>query len=168
MQESGDVRTVGVDLAAQPEKTAMCAIEWTERSAYVEAPVIGVTDKEVLAATAEATVTGIDAPFGWPRAFLEAISTYAREARWPAHVTGNELRHRLADRVVIDVIAQTRKYRSSRCRLPRIALPAAPGDAQRCSLRTLKTRPGRLTAPERSPRRPELPPWWWRSTRQAR
>jgi predicted nuclease with RNAse H fold len=42
---------------------------------------------------------GIDAPFGWPDAAVEATATWASGGRWP-EVSKNDLRYRLTDQCV--------------------------------------------------------------------
>lgn len=88
--------TLGIDLAAQPKRTAMAAIEWSERRAVVAELVVGVDDDAALAAMARAEWTGIDAPFGWPNAFVEAMSAFAERGEW----RDGELRLRATDLAV--------------------------------------------------------------------
>ncbi len=83
MQSTG---TYGVDLAAQPKKTAVCIIEWfPDGRGRVDCPGLGASDDEILVQMArpEVAVTGIDAPFGWPIVFAEALTAYTAEGSWP-------------------------------------------------------------------------------------
>jgi len=78
--------TVGIDLAAQPRHTAAVMVEWTHSGSRVARVHEGLDDAAVLALAREERVAkvGIDAPFGWPQPFAEALRVYARTARWPA------------------------------------------------------------------------------------
>lgn len=76
------MRTVGVDLAAEPAKTAVAVVVWNDAGAVVESVVVGATDDVVVAAAAGATRLGLDAPLGWPEPFLEFLH---------AHRDGGEL-----------------------------------------------------------------------------
>jgi predicted nuclease with RNAse H fold len=68
------VRVVGVDLAAEPVRTAVALLEWNDGKAVVEDLRIGADDEAVLAAVAAADKAGIDAPFGWPDAFAAFLA----------------------------------------------------------------------------------------------
>lgn len=98
--------TFGVDLAAQPKKTAVCLIEWHgDGRGRVDCPGDHGTDTDILAQMADATITtAIDAPFGWPAAFVESVSMYATTGRWPdppeEQAGQNAMRLRVTDRVV--------------------------------------------------------------------
>lgn len=67
------MRTVGIDLAAEPLKTAVATIDWGERSARVVRLQLGATDNDLVGAVVEADRCGIDAPFGWPDAFVDFV-----------------------------------------------------------------------------------------------
>ena len=76
--------TLGIDLASADATTAACAIEWANGSAaIVDLRPSGVQDKDILRLAARAHVAGIDAPFGWPIPFAEALGAYARGEPWP-------------------------------------------------------------------------------------
>jgi hypothetical protein len=51
-----------------------------------------------LVAAEQPARVGIDAPFGWPAPFVEALAAYAREGRFPADVDTPTLRLRVTDR----------------------------------------------------------------------
>ena len=78
------MRTLGVDLASADRTTAACMVEWDDGP-----PRIGalferdVTDSRIVELARGAGVTGIDAPFGWPKPFVEAVAAYAEGAPWP-------------------------------------------------------------------------------------
>ena len=75
------VRTIGVDLAAQPGDTGVAVIEWNESGAKVAHLSPGLkgggtdtsawnsADEEILRLARTAAVVGIDVPFGWPITF---------------------------------------------------------------------------------------------------
>lgn len=67
------MRTVGIDLAAEPLKTAVAMIDWSERTARIVRLQLGATDIDLVGAVVEADRCGIDAPFGWPDAFVEFV-----------------------------------------------------------------------------------------------
>jgi predicted nuclease with RNAse H fold len=69
--------TLGVDLFSQAKKTAACLIEWRDGVAKVTSLTLGATDQAILDLARPCDAIGIDAPFGWPRPFVELV---AREA----------------------------------------------------------------------------------------
>jgi predicted nuclease with RNAse H fold len=91
------MRTLGIDLAAQDKNTASCAIAWGAGSAVVELPALGVSDADLLASMAAADWTGIDAPFGWPEALIEAVGQFSGTGVWPGGLATERLRHRTTD-----------------------------------------------------------------------
>lgn len=70
------MRTVGVDLAAEPAKTAVAVIEWSTERATVTSLSIGADDDQILSSAAGVERIGIDAPFGWPDAFVGFVSAH--------------------------------------------------------------------------------------------
>jgi predicted nuclease with RNAse H fold len=70
------VRTIGVDLAAQPANTALAVLDWGPTGATVTELVVGCTDEDILLATAQATKVGIDCPFGWPLPFHRMLTEH--------------------------------------------------------------------------------------------
>jgi hypothetical protein len=78
--------TFGVDLAAQPAKTAACLIEWDQRgNGVVQCPESGGSDDDLLGWITDKVVTrvAIDAPFGWPNEFVDALNLYRQSGEWP-------------------------------------------------------------------------------------
>lgn len=59
------VRVAGVDLSAEPVRTAVAVLEWDDGKAVAEELHAGADDEGVPAALATADKAGIDAPFGW-------------------------------------------------------------------------------------------------------
>jgi predicted nuclease with RNAse H fold len=93
------VRTLGIDLSADPKKTAACSIVWARGRAHVESVALGLVNDELLEQMDDADWVGIDAPFGWPLAFLEAVRGWTERGTWPA-VGRDRLRYRETDRFV--------------------------------------------------------------------
>lgn len=79
------MRTLGIDLAAQDAKTACCAVHLSasESSATVESLAVGVSEDELLEQMRSADAVGIDAPFGWPVAMMDALREWREDGRWP-------------------------------------------------------------------------------------
>lgn len=101
------MRTLGIDLAARPERTAICMINWgDDGSVEVEIPKVGCDDRDLLAAMRRADAVGIDAPFGWPRFIVEHLPKYAAEGKWPPKPEGpgeewlDRIRYRETDRFI--------------------------------------------------------------------
>lgn len=95
------MRTLGIDLSADDEKTAACLIEWEDDRATAEVPTTGHSDHALLTLTGGADWIGIDAPFGWPVEFVEAITSWASHGRW-SRVERQRLRFRETDRFVAE------------------------------------------------------------------
>ncbi|GBF17223.1 hypothetical protein Br6_04629 [Rhodococcus sp. Br-6] len=102
------MRTVGIDLAAEPAKTAVATIDWGERFARVVGLRLGATDDDLVQAVLGADRCGIDAPFGWPDAFVDfLIAHHNREPRRELELSNRAGRlplvRRRTDRVVHEV-----------------------------------------------------------------
>jgi predicted nuclease with RNAse H fold len=67
------VRTVGVDLAAEPKKTAVAVIDWRNGQAIVEHVAVGQIDAEIIDRVVAADKAGIDCPLGWPAPFVDFL-----------------------------------------------------------------------------------------------
>jgi Protein of unknown function (DUF429) len=94
--------TIGIDLAAQDAKTAVCSISWGAHTASVAPPLRGadgITEDALVEAVGRGNWIGIDSPFGWPASFVQAVSGYAERDPWP-DVDADALRYRLTDRRV--------------------------------------------------------------------
>ena len=91
--------TLGVDLAAQPENTAYCLIDWVKPKARIRELRCGADDAILLEMFGRSNKVGIDAPFGWPVAFATAVYTHQHRNMWPAVGTAL-LRYRMTDHVV--------------------------------------------------------------------
>lgn len=91
------VRVVGVDLAAEPARTAVAVLRWDDGKAVVEELRVGADDQAVLAALTTADKAGIDAPFGWPEAFIAFVAAHqAGDVPVPGDLTGQQWRRQLA------------------------------------------------------------------------
>jgi predicted nuclease with RNAse H fold len=77
------VRTLGIDLAAQPANTSACAIEWGPGRPIVSDLRSGLDDEALLGAIEGAEKVAIDAPFGWPDEFVDAVTAHRNRAGWP-------------------------------------------------------------------------------------
>ncbi|CAB4865579.1 unannotated protein [freshwater metagenome] len=97
--------TIGIDLAAQDANTASCRMAWGSDGPRVEALTVGRSDAQLLEDAAGASAVGIDAPFGWPEPFFEAIAAHRTGGAWPGRGRDAEeyrrgLRLRTTDRAV--------------------------------------------------------------------
>ena len=91
------MRFVGVDLAAQPEKTSMCLLDWRRRPQVVDI-IRPATDDAIVTAALDAMGVGIDCPFGWPTPFVEKVRRW-HEGHGAANdgATSRDLRLRTTD-----------------------------------------------------------------------
>lgn len=95
-------RTLGIDLASQPKDTGVCLIEWDgKRGEVIALEKKPPKDDVLIAMMLDPAVSkvGIDAPFGWPLAFIDAISSYRDTGAW-LDLEPNEMRFRATDSVV--------------------------------------------------------------------
>ena len=98
--------TLGIDLASQPTNTAICAVKWDDGLPEIVQLARGHIPAENLAQTPrarlhnralkramlgwfdgneprlEVTKVGIDAPFGWPDAFIGHVSDWHYRSQW--------------------------------------------------------------------------------------
>lgn len=119
------MHTVGVDLAAQPANTGLCQIDWA--AGAVVSVTGGVTDDVIVDAICDPAVgrTGIDAPLGWPDAFVDAVAAHHRNAPWPgAGVDPDEDRRRLRLRHTDVVVATSTGRQPMSVSADRIAVAA--------------------------------------------
>ena len=102
-----DVITAGVDLAAEPQGTAIASIDWSTERATVRTLVLGGDDAAILDAVADADKVGIDCPLGWPVPFIEFIAGH-RDGRVaiPPGVSGRDWRRKLAFRATDAAVHQ--------------------------------------------------------------
>jgi predicted nuclease with RNAse H fold len=110
--------TLGIDLSSMPKGTAACSIVWNENRAVAGLPVVHCTDDKLDALISESDAIGIDAPFGWPDAFVQAVADWTNDA-WNKE-TRDGFQFRETDRAVRDRVGRWPLSVSS----DRIALPA--------------------------------------------
>jgi predicted nuclease with RNAse H fold len=137
------VRTVGIDLAAEPERTGVAWITWEPGRAVVTRLIRGADDAVVLDAIAGADKAGIDCPLGWPEDFVAFVAAHENgRTPVPPAGTGRDWRRlmttRLTDRVVrertglvpLSVAADRIGYVALRCAalLARLAEQDGPVD----------------------------------------
>jgi predicted nuclease with RNAse H fold len=101
--------SLGIDLAAQPQNTAACLIEWGLAGGEVCWVRTGTecSDDALVQWMTDASEVGIDAPFGWPATLVELLPEYRSTGRWPVapRLAGgrmyyDRLRYRETDRAV--------------------------------------------------------------------
>jgi Protein of unknown function (DUF429) len=99
------MRSLGIDLAAEPAGTAAFEIGWGDGTAHGVLHAGGLDDRRLLALIGSADKAGIDCPFGWPKPFVEAVVAHGEGAAWPGRDRvgssyRRSLRYRLTDEVV--------------------------------------------------------------------
>lgn len=87
--------TLGIDLAAEPRDTGGCLVEWRGGRAAVSWVRLGLSDEDILREAAGADAVGIDAPFGWPTLFVEAVAAHHASRPWPVRSWDGPSRRRL-------------------------------------------------------------------------
>jgi predicted nuclease with RNAse H fold len=93
------VITVGVDLAAMPERTAVALVEWDGTAARLLTTQLGADDDDIVRAVSGAAKVGIDCPVGWPDAFVDLLIGYRHgQAATPAGAGGPGWRRQLVNR----------------------------------------------------------------------
>jgi predicted nuclease with RNAse H fold len=98
--------TLGIDLSSNPAKTAACLISWDTDGGRIEELVIGsdrsspLENEDLLRMIRSADLSGIDAPFGWPVPFVEAVCAWDGFGDWPGSATVAELRYRTTDLLI--------------------------------------------------------------------
>lgn len=97
--------TLGVDLAADPKRTAVAMVEWTGRKARLLTLLPEADDDTILALALKADKTGIDCPLGWPDDFVDFINAH-HTSRVPLLSVGPDerlpLRYRATDRFLVE------------------------------------------------------------------
>jgi predicted nuclease with RNAse H fold len=103
------MRTLGIDLSANPAKTGACEIDWGAGTvALLDRP---TTDEQLLDAAQRADMIAIDVPLGWPDDFIAAVTAHRDRAGWPPMATAPPddrlpLRYRTTDLVTRTTGAQ--------------------------------------------------------------
>jgi predicted nuclease with RNAse H fold len=101
------MRTVGVDLSAEPAGTAVATLEWADGAAVVTELAERADDATVIEAVERADKAGIDCPFGWPLPFVEFVSGH-RDGHVSGHPTleGRDWRRVLANRTTDEIVRE--------------------------------------------------------------
>lgn len=74
--------TAGVDLATEPERTALAVLEWTTSGASVRSLMLDVDDDAIVEVTRRVAALGLDCPLGWPDDFLEFVQAHHAGTSW--------------------------------------------------------------------------------------
>jgi predicted nuclease with RNAse H fold len=74
------MRTIGIDLAAEPNTTAVAAIDWRPGAAQVVDIEVPANDNALLRHAGGADKAGIDCPLGWPDTFLAFLRDHRENA----------------------------------------------------------------------------------------
>lgn len=101
---------LGIDLAAGARKTYGCVLELHDGAMRAEL-FAGCDDDRLLALAEGRKKVAIDAPFGWPGAFVDALVAHRRFEAWPAPDEGppEAFRSTLSFRATDRVVMQTRR-----------------------------------------------------------
>ena len=110
--------TLGIDLSSSREGTAACVIEWGKSRVIVREPQLRCDDDRLDHLIDDADVVGIDAPFGWPKAFVDAVAGWS-EIEWSPEKR-TQLQFRATDLFVREILGIWPLSVST----DRIALPA--------------------------------------------
>lgn len=93
------MRTLGVDMAAQPAHTAVCLLEWRDGGVDVLLDRLGAPDDLLVELATGVDVVGVDCPLGWPDAFVRRIAAHHRFEPPGAPAAPADLRMRATDHV---------------------------------------------------------------------
>lgn len=97
------MRVLGIDLAAQPRNTGIVLLEPRRPGRWrAEVPAEAATDEHLVDLGARVDLVGVDAPLGWPIAFVDAVSAHENRRPWPGTKDRRVLTHRHTDDVVRD------------------------------------------------------------------
>ena len=100
------MRVIGIDLAASPASTGVVVVEGTA-GGWCARPVDGTADDDLLVSlAARADAIGVDAPLGWPDAFVEAVGAHHRGEPWTGTTDRRPLTHRLTDDLTRSVVGR--------------------------------------------------------------
>jgi hypothetical protein len=95
------VITLGIDLAARPQKTGACVIAWSDGRATVGLLEVGWDDGRIQAELDKCDKCALDIPLGWPQAFVETLLHHQAGRPWfHKDFDRSRLHHRETDRYV--------------------------------------------------------------------
>lgn len=109
--------TAGIDLGAEPDRTAQAVMRWDGRMAEVVEATLGVDDDQVVQTALGAAVTGIDCPFGWPDRFVDLVVEHRNGRLVPPNQAGRDWRRDL-------VLRKTDRYVQERTGLTPLSVSA--------------------------------------------
>lgn len=90
------MRLIGVDLGAQPARTSICEMAWSDRAVVVA--VESTVDDDLIVEWCDgADAIGIDSPFGWPVGFVDLVHRHGTRSSTFVETTSEELRMRRSD-----------------------------------------------------------------------
>ncbi|MBM9467374.1 DUF429 domain-containing protein [Nakamurella leprariae] len=122
------MRTAGIDLAAQPERTGAALLRWAGSpgavTAVVESVGTGVDDDAVVRLVGVAAVTGLDVPLGWPDAFVDLMAAIRSGTVEPSVAVDRDARRRLTFRRTDEVVHEVTGRRPLSVSADLIAHPA--------------------------------------------
>jgi len=90
------MRTLGIDLASADERTGGCMVDWTDRAGRIVVLMQPFDDAAIIELAREADAVAIDAPLGWPSAFVDAVTAHAAGGPWQS-APSLQLRYRATD-----------------------------------------------------------------------
>jgi predicted nuclease with RNAse H fold len=94
------MRVLGLDLAASPAKTGAVIVRPAAAGRWSAHELAGrLDDDRLVEAAREVDAIGVDAPLGWPVAFVEAVAAHHGLRPWPGTDDRSTLTHRDTDRV---------------------------------------------------------------------
>jgi predicted nuclease with RNAse H fold len=97
------VRILGIDLAAQPRNTGLVLLAPTAPGRWrADVPPDAATDEHLVELGTRVDLIGVDAPLGWPIAFVQAVGAHQDRLPWPGTKDRRSLTHRHTDDVVRD------------------------------------------------------------------
>jgi hypothetical protein len=104
------VSVLGIDLAAGAKKTYACSVDCRDGRLQAEL-FAGCDDDELLKLAQKRRRVAIDAPFGWPNEFIDALNAHRIAEAWPAPENGSPetFRASLSFRATDRVVMQTRR-----------------------------------------------------------
>jgi predicted nuclease with RNAse H fold len=91
------VRVLGIDLAAQPERTGVVLLRVVGDRPLLQPVRDRPTDDVLVELATTVDIVGVDAPLGWPVNFVAAISAHERLEPWLGRVDRSEFCFRRTD-----------------------------------------------------------------------